>query len=496
MPAPLRPEWFGYVVLFAGVMLHLCLGSVYCWGNLTTYVTSYLRKKSPDLHYSDTLWVYLAGPSSQAVMVFLGGYLQLHLGTRLTSFLGSVMCVSGVYLTASVIEHGYVAMIFSYGVIFGLGMGTAYTCPIAAAITYLPKYKGIINGTVVMGFGLGAFVMNFIITGYANPHNCKPQCPGPFGTYPKFHCPGWSDVHFNASSDVDCDNKYFPPTSDVAQRVPDLLRLLATIYACVMLSSSLLIVGRSQPLIGFLSKSSEEDIPTGDAGSDIQEDLKQETEQVSRFEAKGDIKTIDVMKTRLGWLLWIGFLLTGTGGSFVVAQYKTYGQKYSWSTDNIEARISSIMSVGNAVGRLVHGALADRFGFTIVLGISAALSAGFQLTLALTGHHEYLFATWCFIIAFLYGGNFALYPTGTLQLFGKKYFPPNYGFFFSGFGIGGVIIGVVNKSLVDSIGFSGMTIIIGGITSVGVVNTFFVHRAQKKPIYTSVPQSDDDDEEA
>eukprot|EP00660_Eupelagonema_oceanica_P014096 gene14096-21155_t len=34
---------YGWVVLAAGVMVHLCLGTVNAWGNVSTYVTSYLR---------------------------------------------------------------------------------------------------------------------------------------------------------------------------------------------------------------------------------------------------------------------------------------------------------------------------------------------------------------------------------------------------------------------------------------------------------------------
>ena len=71
------PFNYGWVVLFAGFCMHLCIGTVYCWGNMTTYATSYLRLTDPNLTYGDTLWVFMSGGLLQAVSMFPGGRLQL-----------------------------------------------------------------------------------------------------------------------------------------------------------------------------------------------------------------------------------------------------------------------------------------------------------------------------------------------------------------------------------------------------------------------------------
>eukprot|EP01059_Diplonema_ambulator_P017122 TRINITY_DN29106_c0_g1_i1.p1 TRINITY_DN29106_c0_g1~~TRINITY_DN29106_c0_g1_i1.p1 ORF type:complete len:183 (+),score=52.03 TRINITY_DN29106_c0_g1_i1:76-549(+) len=150
------------------------------------------------------------------------------------------------------------------------------------------------------------------------------------------------------------------------------------------------------------------------------------------------------------------------------------------------------MSVGNALGRLFHGTLTDRFGFLTVLAVSSFFCSVFTFTISLTHVSEYWFAAWCCLIAFLYGGNFSLYPSGVVQLWGKKYFPTTYAFLFTGFGTGAIIIGFINKSLTDSIGFAGMTIILGSINILGTLNTLYIRSLTSAP-YIRIPAEDTDD---
>ena len=43
---------------------------------------------------------------------------------------------------------------------FGLGTALAYVPPLSAAMRWFPRKKGLVNGIIVGGFGLGAFVFN------------------------------------------------------------------------------------------------------------------------------------------------------------------------------------------------------------------------------------------------------------------------------------------------------------------------------------------------
>ena len=56
----------GILALVGGFCLHLTLGTLYCFGNLNTYMTSYLRKHvHPGIEYSDMIWVPCLATVSQ-----------------------------------------------------------------------------------------------------------------------------------------------------------------------------------------------------------------------------------------------------------------------------------------------------------------------------------------------------------------------------------------------------------------------------------------------
>eukprot|EP00662_Eupelagonemidae_sp_cell21_P005356 gene5356-35186_t len=42
----------------------------------------------------------------------------------------------------------------------------------------MPERKGLVNGVITLGFGLGAFCFNFLMTWYLNPLGCQPVCGG------------------------------------------------------------------------------------------------------------------------------------------------------------------------------------------------------------------------------------------------------------------------------------------------------------------------------
>jgi OFA family oxalate/formate antiporter-like MFS transporter len=48
------------------------------------------------------------------------------------------------------------AIIYSYGVIGGIGIGLGYITPIAVLVRWFPDKKGVITGLAVMGFGFGS----------------------------------------------------------------------------------------------------------------------------------------------------------------------------------------------------------------------------------------------------------------------------------------------------------------------------------------------------
>ncbi|CAM9728255.1 unnamed protein product [Phaeothamnion confervicola] len=166
----LRPA--AWQCLTGGVILHLCLGTLYLWGNVSVYVTSYLRLYNPDITEGETLYILAGAMLGQACVMTAGGLLQHVLGIRLTALAGGWLLAGGVLLSS--MATTLAQFVVTYGVMFGVGIGLAYSCPLVCGFMWMPKRRGFVSGVIVAGFGGGAFVFNALASVYVNPENESP----------------------------------------------------------------------------------------------------------------------------------------------------------------------------------------------------------------------------------------------------------------------------------------------------------------------------------
>ncbi len=156
----------GWRCVIGGFTVHLVLGTLYCWGIITTAVTAHLRRYSPDLTYNQTLAVYASALACQGATMFLGGVMEQRIGARYTCMIGGYILVLGTFLSST--ATSLLSIIIYDGVMFGIGVGLCYTAPIACATRWMPKKKGVIAGIIVGGFGGGAFGFGLLSTAILN----------------------------------------------------------------------------------------------------------------------------------------------------------------------------------------------------------------------------------------------------------------------------------------------------------------------------------------
>ena len=95
------------------------------------------------------------------------------------------------------------------------------------------------------------------------------------------------------------------------------------------------------------------------------------------------------------------------------------------------------LAVFNALGRVLWGVASDRVGRKLAFVVMFGLQA---VTMFSLGHLQgaLLLCVGAALVGFNFGGNFALFPAVTSDLFGAKNFGANYGWMFTAFGIAGV----------------------------------------------------------
>ncbi|KKK43682.1 hypothetical protein LCGC14_0490480 [marine sediment metagenome] len=148
-----RNRW---TVVVGAILIQLALGTIYSWGTLTTFISPYINE-APEL----TVYIFGVGLLSFAITMIFAGQLQQTQGPKRVAILGGTLIGIGVILSSFMTT--FLGLLFTYGILFGSGIGFAYVCPIACAGKWFPDKKGFINGIAVAGFGAGAFIFNFVI---------------------------------------------------------------------------------------------------------------------------------------------------------------------------------------------------------------------------------------------------------------------------------------------------------------------------------------------
>lgn len=236
----LKENWIRCTI--GGFCIHLVLGTLYLWGIITVALTSYLRKFDPTVTYDDTVMIYATALGVQGATYILGGIMAKYIGSKRTCLFGGYILVLGVFLSSMVTSLS--AITFTYGVMFGIGLGFCYVSPIGCASSWNPSRKGLITGVIVAGFGGGAFIFQFISSAVLHQ--------GVTG--------GSSGRDRNKLV-----NGYYPPDSDVVNNVPQMFFILSICYFVMITLGCFLLVEKneSEVLTPLISESSR----YADAGS-------------------------------------------------------------------------------------------------------------------------------------------------------------------------------------------------------------------------------------
>ena len=65
--------------------------------------------------------------------------------------------------------------VFTYGVMFPIGIGIVYYPTMMCGWEYFPNKRGMVSGIIVAGYGFGASITGIISTSVVNPENVSPE---------------------------------------------------------------------------------------------------------------------------------------------------------------------------------------------------------------------------------------------------------------------------------------------------------------------------------
>ncbi|WP_159785565.1 L-lactate MFS transporter [Sodalinema gerasimenkoae] len=162
---PERGRWF---LIPLGMLVLLCLGTVYSWSIFRKPLEAEL-----DLTATESLLPYMIALLCYAVTMPIAGFYITRMGTRLMTAVGAVVVGLG-YALAS-FANGIGVMVLGYGVIAGIGVGITYGIPMVVAARWFPDKKGLAVGLTIVGFGLSPLVTAPLAKGLIDRYGVQPS---------------------------------------------------------------------------------------------------------------------------------------------------------------------------------------------------------------------------------------------------------------------------------------------------------------------------------
>ncbi|XP_063726196.1 monocarboxylate transporter 12-B-like [Symsagittifera roscoffensis] len=463
------------ILAISGVTLVLAVfGTCYSSGNMSPYVTSYLKYKTSSswVTYTTSVWIFTSSNSSIGLFAILGGLLGKFVKLRRVILVGALLQSASILLTSWLIEYGYVPLIFVYGLMQGFGVGIAYPLCIKYAQLWYPNNSGLITGVAVAGFGSGSFVINFVQTVIINPNNLSP--------------------------DVTIDDKDYFTQDAVLDNLPKCFRILGTIYGVLSLLGVALMT-RKEPLEEQITVSSSRE----SEGNSEQHRRENRTQLpldsvlvTAPLEATLDGPLYDKTNTVTSKLVseeYLGY----SGQNFTLREailnvsfwasllvlccheyvliiisnyYKTYGQTFI-QDDSFLSLVGSMSSVANALGRLAWGILMDHSSYKTSMMLLSASQGLLAVTMplgALLGNStlaKLFFLLWVCLLFANTGGIYVLTPSAVGKAFGMKNFGVIYGTVFCISGVTGFGLTEVVSIVLDNTSGWTYVFLVGGFGS-------------------------------
>ncbi len=372
-------------VILGAVLMQLSLGAIYAWSVFTPTL------KAAGWSKLDTQLVFAIGLVSFALVMVGAGRALTRFGPRALAIAGGLTLGLGYVLAGLLGATNFWVVAAFIGLVGGAGIGLGYVVPIAVGMRWFPDKKGMITGLAVAGFGFGAM--------------------------------GWVKI------------------AGAWGQLIETSGLAATFIIYGLAFAALILLGSiwmRMPPKGWLPRGYV--MPPQKAGSGGE-----------------SFTVVEMLRTPQFYLIFLTFTASAGAGLMSIGLMKLYPMEALQASGYGAVEASAIagtamavfFSIANGLGRIVWGALSDRLGRKRSVIIMTASQALFLFAFTYMAGNAWLLYLGAAMIGFNFGGNFALFPTLTADIFGTERVGQNYPLVFLSYGVGGIAGPVLGGMLGD-----------------------------------------------
>ncbi len=152
-----------WTVLIAACIINLCVGSLYAWSAFSGPMAEHLSAiTGTALTAGDLAVVFSIGNSVGPITMISGGKINDKFGPKAIIIVGGIMFGGGMFLSGFATNIGQ--LIFTYGLLTGLGLGMVYGTTISTLVKFFPDRRGLIGGIATATFGFSSAIIPYIAT--------------------------------------------------------------------------------------------------------------------------------------------------------------------------------------------------------------------------------------------------------------------------------------------------------------------------------------------
>ncbi len=429
-----------WLIALAGVIVMICLGTVYSWSLFTNPLIASFGWSTQETTLTFELAIFFLG-----VGAVIGGRWQDHVGPRTVTIVGAVLWGIGVLLAGvGTVGLGKWWLYLTYGIIGGIGLGMAYISPVAMVTKWFPDRRGLGSGMVVMGFGLGAFIYNQIVT-----------------RVPAFAAAAKASTKFVTA-------KAAAIKAGTAFNAAQYALTPDHVHAIMM---TFIVSGAVFLVIGTLCAMALRNPPEGYTVPGA----------VAAASAAGPSYTPgEALSTPQFYGLWLLLFLNVTAGILIISNAVPIYIELTGATAAAAGAIYGYVAVCNGLGRFFWGSVSDRLGRNMTYTVMYLIQV--VIFFAMARSHSFGAVAFEFAVVLLcYGGGFGVMPSFNADYFGTRYLGQNYGMILTAWGVAGVVGPLIAATVRDRTGsYSGALIPVAIMLLIAAIIPFFIKKPQPR----------------
>lgn len=157
----------------------------------------------------------------------------------------------------------------------------------------------------------------------------------------------------------------------------------------------------------------------------------------------------EMLKSIYFYKLWIMLAFSSSAGLMIIGHITNIARvQASWEGGFI---LVILISIFNTLGRIMGGSLSDKIGRLNLMKIIFSIQTINMLLFSFYSN-AVLLSIGVAVTGFCYGAAFPVFPSAITDIYGLKNFGINFGFVFTGWGLGGIIGPMIAASIFDSVG--------------------------------------------